>query len=697
MSHQKVLPIHINRQAIVYPRQSTLKQLYDHPESTRRQYALKDRAVSLGWSDHLITIIDEDNGQSGASANWRTGFQRIAEDVAHGRVGGIFSLEVSRLARCSSDWHRLLELCSLADVVIADEQAIYNPRDYNDRLLLGLKGTMSEAELYWMKLRMEGGRLSKARRGDLFFCPPAGYEWGKEENRFRLDPSEEVQSTIKLIFERFRIDRSAYGVSRYLARMGIRIPTRNFKTKDVIWVDASAGQVLQMLHNPIYAGTYAFGRKEERMGLVNGELKKRKIRYLPQSEWKSVIFDHHPSYISWEDFLENERILFDNQRKNPNGVNHGASREGHALLQGLVLCGRCGHRMGVKYQGNARKSIYQCLDKHIAQNGVCFGVAGEAVDKVVEQQFFAAVTNENIDLALNVVHETESQILEVERQWKARKDRLNYEAKLAERRYKAIDPDNRVVARTLEREWEEKLRNLEAAEKEFNEKQKSEKLKLDDADRKKILEAAKDLRSVWNAKSTTFTDKKNLLRIVIRDISLSPIDIPERKTRIQILWQSGAKSEVFAIRKDRYSAQATPKSTIKMIEDLAKKDVTDSKIAESLNELRLVRNLGVSWDTAAVRRVRYSNGIPSSNKGSVKKPNVREDGLYSVIGVADKIGVTPGLVRNWVSTGLLPVASKEGKMKGNWFKLDDGLIQKLLDAKNRRLAPNKRLEINQKL
>jgi len=261
----KIRTTHLERRAAIYLRQSTLKQVHEHRESTARQYALRQRATELGWPAERIDVIDEDLGQSGSSASWRSGFQRLAEDVAHGRVGAIFALEVSRFARSSADWHRLLDLCGLADVLIADEQAVYTPRDYNDWLLLGLKGTMSEAEQYWMRLRLQGGKLSKARRGELFLMPPTGFQWDEAASRFRLDPDEQVQRTVRLVFERFRLDGSGCAVMRYFARNGLKLPVRDHVTQELRWVPPRHSLILAILHNPTYAGAYVFGRREERM------------------------------------------------------------------------------------------------------------------------------------------------------------------------------------------------------------------------------------------------------------------------------------------------------------------------------------------------------------------------------------------------------------------------------------------------
>jgi DNA invertase Pin-like site-specific DNA recombinase len=694
MSNEKILNTHLSRQAIVYARQSTLRQFHENKESLMRQLGLKARALAHGWADHRVTVIEDDVGQSGASSDWRQGFQRLAEDVAHGKVGAIFALEVSRLARSSADWHRLLELCSLADVLIADEQAVYSPRDYNDRLLLGLKGTMSEAELYWMRLRLEGGRLSKARRGELFFCPPGGYQWDPSSSRFRLDPDERVQRAIHLVFERFRLDGSAYAITRYFARAGLMLPAYDLSARQLRWASPRHTLVLSILHNPIYAGTYVFGRKQERMGLVNGKLQRRCVRKLPQEEWKSVIHDRHPAYISWEEFMANQKKLDENRTYDKDKGHRGASREGQALLQGLALCGRCGRRMSTRYQGSHHRIQYQCRPNHVTLGMLCWSVAGDKIDRAVEKLFLSAVVPKDIDLSLSLVRETKRQVQEVEAQWKLRTERLQYEAKLAERRYKAIDPDNRVVARTLEREWEEKLQELENVQREREQTLKREKAELTEQDRAQLLRLAKDLRTVWDSEITTHAERKNLVRMLIREITLSPIEVPQRMTRVQVYWQTGAVSELTVNREDKYTAQATTKETLALIRKLFEQKQSDEKIAVELNQNQMKRKVNRPWDATAVQRIRYSYGLHRSSSKSRRAPARRSDGLYSIHGISEYFEVTPAHVRSWVHTeALIPV---EGGGTGNvwWFKLDDSTIKRLNELKSKRFYKSSSIQAN---
>jgi DNA invertase Pin-like site-specific DNA recombinase len=672
----KILPTHRDRRAVVYLRQSSLKQVHEHRESTARQYALRERAVEQGWPADRIDVIDEDLGQSGSATEWRTGFQRLAEDVAQGRTGAIFALEVSRLARSSADWHRLLELCGLADVVIADEQAVYTPRDFNDRLLLGLKGTMSEAEQYWMRLRLDGGRLSKARRGALAFVPPAGYEWDAATARFRFDPDEQVQRAVRLVFERFRLDGSAYGVTRYLTRHGLPLPARNILRRELRWGPARQTLILSMLHNPIYAGAYVFGRHEDRMCLVNGQRRRRRHTRLPQGAWRTCLQDQHPGYITWDEFMANQRKLADNRTTPTAPDRRGAAREGAGLLQGLALCGRCGHRMGTRYPGPRGRAVYMCLPR--VGYGVCWSVSAPAIDRAVSQLFLDAIQPPQVELSLAVLRETERQAGEVERQWTLRLERARYEAQLAERRYKAIDPDYRVVARTLEREWNDTLVALEHLEREYQDVRRREAVDLTEDDRARILALARDLPAVWAADTTTHAERKTLLRLVVREVTLSPIAVPTRSTRVQVLWHTGAVSDLTVPRKDKYTAQATPAHVLSLIRDLyLNRKKGDGEIAAQLNRRGLRTGLNHVWDVGAVRRARYSESIYRPSPKARRPRDRRSDGLYSVHAVAARAGVKPSAIRYWVRTGALEPVERHGPGHPHWFKLDPATIDRL--------------------
>lgn len=682
MSH-KIQSSHCERLAVVYLRQSTMRQVHENQESRARQHALRDRAIALGWTPDAVRVVDEDLGRSGTSTAERTGFQRLAEDVAHGRVGAIFALEPSRLSRRSSDWHRLLELCRFADVLIVDEAGVYAPQDPNDSLLLGLKGQMSEAELYWMRLRLQGGKLSKARRGDLYIQPPTGYQWDRATNRFRLDPDEQVQRAIRLVFERFRIDGSGHAVGRYFGRKKLQMPAR-MTEGEVRWGPPRHGVILGMLRNPLYTGTYVYGRRQQRPVLVDGRILRKRTTRLPQESWKVCLPDHHPAYISWKEFMDNEDKLNQNRtdhRRSPD--RRGAAREGPALLQGIVLCGKCGSRMHVGYQGPNHRHQYECRSPRQrlgVSHGVCWVVPGSLVDKAVAELFLSAAQPPELELSLAVAREAEQQGEELAEQWRLRLERVRYDARLAERRYKAVDPDNRVVARTLERDWEECLREVERTEREYEEVRTAEKVELTAGDRKRILALARDLPRLWRSASTTHAQRKNLVRTLISEVSLTPVDVPRRQVRLQVLWDTGATSELHVDR----PALKTPPEIVALVGEHVEGDWTLAESAAELNRQGLHTATGRTWTPDAVSRVRklYRRSHPTTTHRAA--PNQRADGRLTRLGVAARLEVTPDIVSYWIERGLLhPEPGTSGQGRQAWFELDDATIQRLRDAKAR--------------
>jgi DNA invertase Pin-like site-specific DNA recombinase len=678
----KIQPSHLERRAVVYLRQSDPRQVHQHPESTARQYALQRRAAELGWPRDRIEVIDEDLGQSGASTEWRQGFKRLAEDVAHGRVGAIFALEVSRLARCSADWYRLLDLCGLADVILIDEQSVYTPRNSDDRLLLGLKGAMSEAEQTWMRLRLHGGRLNKARRGELHFNACVGYEWDDAQHRFRLDPDEHVQRAVRLIFERFRLDGSVYAVVRYFMRHRLQMPSRDMGNHDVHWEAPRYGVANRMLHNPMYAGAYAFGRRERRMALVDGRVR-RCTSNRPQQAWLVCLHDRHPAYITWEEFMANQHKLHDNiPPKNPD--QHGATREGHALLQGLVLCGKCGRKMCVRYYGRFARARYECRSQLLYSHRrlFCWIVAGRHIDDAVAKLFLNTVQTSEIELGLAVVREAERQSAEVDRQWKLRLDRARYEARLAERRYKAVDPDNRVVARTLEHEWNEKLREVDELERSHQEARQHAKLEISASDHARILALAKDLPRVWRAETTTHLERKNLLRMLVQQVTLSPVDVPQRTTRIQVLWRTGAVTDFTIPRPAHTKTCTTTEDALVLIRALDDEHRTNAAIAAELNARGFHNVRNGPWNAGAVQAARKIHGPPSRARSlQLRRPDQRRDGLYSIHGVAAHLAVTETTVRHWIKQGWLRPTVGYRRGVASWFKLDAATVRRLRTIK----------------
>jgi Recombinase zinc beta ribbon domain/Recombinase len=586
---------------------------------------------------------------------------------------------VSRLARSSADWHRLLDLCGWTDVLIADEQAVFAVNDPNDRLLLGLKGQMSEAEKYWMRLRLQGAQLSKARRGELRLNAPIGYVWDRTAQRFELDPDREVQQVVQLIFERFRIDGSAGAVAAYFMDHGLALAGRR-STGEVFRSPPRTGGVINVLHNPVYAGVYVYGRREFRTAWVDGELRRNHVRRLPMEAWKVQIADRHAAYISWEEFVANQ----DKLRKNWNGRRSpdqpGAARGGEALLQGLVLCGCCGHRMTVQ-QGGQQRARYVCAGpiQQGTSSKVCWSVSAAAIDAVVVRHFLEAAQPPELELSLAVTREVEHQAEEIDKLWKSRLERARYEAQLAERRYKAVDPDNRVVARTLEGDWETKLRALEELEGGYRSARQARQVELSDADRTEILSLARDLARVWSATTTTNAQRKNLIRMLVQQVSLMPVDIPRRTTRIQILWQTGAVTDSTANR-PRYAA-GTPAcdDAVEHIRMRAGEGWRDGQIALELNRRGLASGKRRPWNEQMVRGVRKRRGIPSQNAPMPGRGWGLErcDGLLSLRGVAERLGVSTRAVRAWVEAGRLTPTEGGGRGAPLWFAIDAETEQRL--------------------
>jgi DNA invertase Pin-like site-specific DNA recombinase len=676
IAETKILTEHRNRRACVYLRQSTMAQLVTHAESTARQYALRDRALALGWPNERVEVIDEDLGRSGQSTDGRDGFQRLADDVAHGRVGAIFALEVSRLARSSADWHRLLELCSLADVVIADEHTVYRPSaDYNDRLLLGFKGQMSEAESHWMRLRLHGAKMSKARRGELRFKLPVGLVWVGD--KIELNPDESVRKAISMVFQRFRITGTAGGVMRYFSENGVRFP--QLDPKYVLrWDNPTWKLIHGILKNPLYAGAYAYGRRPRRKILVDGEIRRDRTTMLPVDRWPICLPDSHPGYITWDEFLKNQERLRGNMTSRQYPEQRGAPRNGQGLLQGLVLCGRCGQRMRPKYLGRTNIAYYFCERGRLEAGSACWTVAARAIDEAVERVFLETMQSSELDLSLEVVRQVEAQSRDVDRQWQMQLERARYVARQAERRYQSVDPENRLVARTLETAWESSLRDLAELEREYEEARRRQRIELTDRDRKAILALAKDLPKVWRAPTTSIADRKNLLRIVLRDVVLRPIDVPARMTGIEIVWQTGFTTSAQIPRPGRGRHIKTDPRALDRIRELVSRKDSDTAIAAQLNAEGFVSGTGGRWTRLRVSLLRHTHGIRKLPPRE-RLPARREDGAYSLRGLAARLGVSDRIIYAWVRTGRVPA---ERIANALWFKLDDEALGQL--ARGRR-------------
>ncbi|MFT5461068.1 MAG: hypothetical protein ACI9K2_007590 [Myxococcota bacterium] len=600
-------------------------------------------------------------------------FKRMAELVTKGRVGAILALDVSRFARSSADWHRLLELCRWTDVLIIDEQAIFDPSDPNDGLLLGFKGQMSEAEKNWLKLRMHGALLNKARRGELQLLPPSGYQWDADAARFCFDPDAEVQQAVRLFFRRFRAEGSVMATIRYYIRNELLFPVRQPTLGHAVWTRPSHTTLGSVLKSPIYAGAYVYGRTETRPVIVDGELRRTRSVPLPVDEWKVCIRDRHPAYISWEEYVDNRQRLRDNASA---WVVKGAPRGGAALLQGLAICGKCGARMSAGYSGG--RASYACRAPILRSESTtrCWGLRAGRVDAAVVEAFLQVAQPPELELALAVTREAERQAEEVDSQWRLRIERARYQASLAERRYKAVDPDRRNVARTLEDEWEQALVDLTDVQRGHEAARRARKAQLDETDRARVLQLARDLPAVWQARSTTDSQRKNLLRTLICGVTLTPVDVPSRETRVQILWEGGAVTELLVERpRHALGNKASPRANDRLRELLGDGQ-TDAEIAATLNDEGQVTGAGRPWNAQSVRGVRGRLGLrrPVQRK---RHPLRRADGLYSTRGVAAYFGVHDSAVLRWCKLGLLPLIADGEQGRPSWFCLDEEAIRRI--------------------
>ncbi len=679
----KITASHLERAAYVYVRQSTAAQVHGNVESRQRQYALADKAVALGWSAESVEIVDEDQAKSGASAEGREGFARLAHGVAHGKVGAIFAVEVSRMARSSQDWQRLLSLCAVAQVVVIDEQTVYDPGHNDDKLLLDLRGTMSEQELHWLSLRLSGGRLNKARRGESYITPPTGYVWG--ERGFELDPDEAVRNAVALIFDRFRVEPSARAVLRWARRTDFLMPTRHRGTSEVSWTLLDSQRLHDMLHNPAYAGVYVFGRRPVKSVLVDGEIRKVRTRIDNPSEWPVKIDNAHPAYILWERYMSNREKLREN-RSCTGGVAQGAPREGPSLLAGLLLCGRCGRRMSPRYDSCDRSHTrwgYTCWGESSKGEKICWSLAGPPIDRAVEQLFLETMVPSELELGLAVEREVESQAEALDRSWRARIEQVRYEARLAERRYKAVDPDNRVVARTLESEWEQRLEEMQKVEKQYTEARHQSRVELSPQDRERIRALARDLPAVWRSSTTQAADRKAMLRLVIEAIAVYPIDVPKRSTRIRVQWKSGFVSELEAARPGPGESRKNAADVVQRIRKLAGSGRRDDEIAEQLNTESLTTGAGLNWNEDRVRTARRRAGIERVAPDRLRMPPLPHrdaDGHYSVPCAAARFGVSRNTVYGWIKRGL--VSASRGDFGTHrdvyWLDIDEATEARLM-------------------
>jgi DNA invertase Pin-like site-specific DNA recombinase len=519
-AESKVTPEHLQRLAYLYIRQSTLRQVIENTESTERQYALRRRALALGWPEQRLVVIDNDQGQSGASASEREGFQRLVLEVGLGKAGIVMGLEVSRLARNCADWHRLLEICALTHTLILDEDGLYDPANYNDRLLRGLKGTMSEAEWHVLKARLIGGVLNKAQRGELKLPLPVGLVYD-EQDKVILDPDQQVQQSLRVFFATFERTRSAWATVQAFGQQGLKFPKRGLAgSGKMAWQELTHTITLHTLHNPRYAGAFCFGRTRSWTDAEG----KHHCQHLPREQWRFLKRDLHAGYLSWEQFLSHQEQLLRNlQARGGASAKAGPPREGPALLQGLVVCGKCGRWMTVRYHHRGDRLIpdYICQKDCVEQSQpVCQRIPGTGIDAAMGQLLVRSVPPLALEVALNVQSEIQTRLAEAERLRQQQVQRAQYEADRARVRYMRVDPNNRLVADTLEGQWNEKLRLLAQAQEQCESQRRLDAVQLTKEQKAKILALATDFPRLWQASTTSDRDRKRMARLLLEDVTL---------------------------------------------------------------------------------------------------------------------------------------------------------------------------------
>ena len=654
----KVMASHLARQAYLYVRQSTLRQVVENQESTQRQYALRQRAVALGWAPDDIVVIDKDLGQSGASAVDREGFQELVSAVSLGRAGIVLGLEVSRLARNSTDWHRLLEICALTETLILDEDGIYDPAHFNDRLLLGLKGTMSEAELHVLRSRLRGGILNAARRGALRWALPIGFV-RDETSRTVLDPDQQVQQAVRLLFETFWRLGTACSTVKHFNQQGLLFPKRlcnGPRRGEVLWDRLGMQRTMTILHNPCYAGAYVYGRLRSRK-LPDGRTEYRKVA---RDAWLVFLRDAHPGYISWD---EHERIQQQLRRSaQAYGIDRrGPPREGPALLQGLAVCGICGIRMSVRYHYRRNTTVpdYTCFIHTIEhREPPCQIIPGAAIDEAIGKHLVERMTPMALEVTLAVQAEIQQRLDDADKLRQQQVERADYEAELARRRYMKVDPDNRLVADALEAGWNEKLRATEKARQDCEKQRERDRAILDESQRQRIRALAADFAAICNDPATPHRERKRMAALLIEDVTL----IKGEQIIAHVRFRGGATTTLTLPRPlNAWKNRQTPKPVIERLDASQHllEDHTDAQAAAILNEQGAATGAGGRFDRHAIDWIRRRWRIKSLRE------RLRDKGMMSIAEMAHHLGLREWEVRDLRACGRLQ--GRTVNDKGEWM------------------------------
>ena len=597
MNH-KVKASHLKRLAYCYVRQSTLKQVFENAESTKRQYALRERAMALGWTVVQIVTIDSDLGETAASLADRDGFQKLMTEVSLGRVGLVMGLEVSRLARNNADWARLLEICAITDTLILDEDGIYDPTNFNDRLLLNMKGTFSEVELHVIKSRLRGGALNKARRGEFKTRLPTGFIYDHND-KVILDPDQQVQQSFRLFFDIFQRTGSAFSTFKAFGKDDMKFPFRSYcdpNKGDLQWQRLTYSRAQLILKNPRYAGAYYYGRRQSRKN-VDGSTTYFQV---PQDEWIVLIKDAHPAYITWQQYEDNMRRIRANAIAYNNIDRKTPPREGPCLLQGLAVCGECGQRMTIRYKYRSKGRIdpaYLCQRNRIeSSEDSCQYIPGAGVDGAISRLILESVTPLTLEVALEVQRELQTRFNEADKLRQQQVQRVEYEANLARRRFMQVDPDNRLVADTFEAEWNEKLRSLQDAKDYYEKHRQLDSEKLTKEQQKEVLNLARDFPKLWKNPKTPAREKKRMIRFLIEDVTM----IKEDDITLHVRFKGGAKKTLkIPLPPKGWQHALTAPEIVELVDELLN-DHNYSEIATILNERGFKSGTGLQFDRKIV-------------------------------------------------------------------------------------------------
>ena len=658
MTESKITASHRRRTAVIYVRQSSVTQVDRNKESTARQYDLVARAHALGWPSSAVSVIDDDLGVSGASTAGRAGFAELAAQVGLGQVGIVLALEVSRLARNNADWYRLLDLAGMTETLIADADGVYHPGLFNDRLLLGMKGTMSEAELHILRARLDGGLRNKAARGELRIGLPIGLVWSDADGQILKHPNEAVRGVIAAIFEQFAARGSVRAVWLWLRDQGLKLPLIRSgyvaAADGIVWVDPTYHAVHNILTHPAYGGAYTFGRTGQHRYVGQDGTPRTRRKVLPRNEWEVCIIDHHEGFIDWDTYLGNQARIGSNIRPEAHQPGTGALREGCALLQGLVTCGTCGRKLSIYYDGERKATPgYYCTGTGQLVDGRGtrhLRVGGVAIDAAVTALFLTALAPSAAQACLEAAQQLEDGHDAALAQWRRQVETARYAVTRAERRYQAVDPENRLVARGLENAWETALRHLADAETELSQREAARPKTLTPQEKSAILALGDNLEAVWAAATTTDRDRKQLLHTLLDEVNIT-VHRGDTDSHAELIvrWKGGAISELTVpLKRTPANRLRTDEDTVDLLRRLAV-HYPDATIAHILNRQGRRTARGLSYTANRVQSLRHHYEIACHQPSD----DPQEGQLLTVADAAKQLGLAPSTLHRWLGDGFI--------------------------------------------